>query len=72
MEITVKDLGVSNYSTTLSKQELTRKQLIENKGENTLFLVEHDHIYTLGKNANPKNILKKMIVKLYRQIVEEM
>ena len=58
MEITVKDLGVSNYSTTLSKQELTRKQLIQNKGENTLFLVEHDHIYTLGKNANPKNILK--------------
>jgi len=58
MDITVKDLGVSNYSTTLSKQELTRKQLIENKGENTLFLVEHDHIYTLGKNANPKNILK--------------
>ena len=58
MEVTVKDLGVSNYSTTLSKQELTREQLIQNKGKNTLFLVEHDHIYTLGKNANPENILK--------------
>jgi lipoyl(octanoyl) transferase len=58
MEITVKDLGLCNYSTTLSKQELTREKLIQNKGKNTLFLVEHDHIYTLGKNANPKNILK--------------
>jgi lipoyl(octanoyl) transferase len=58
MDIAVKDLGTCNYSTALSKQELTREQLIQNGGKNTLFLVEHDHIYTLGKNANPKNILK--------------
>ena len=57
MHIAVKDLGVCNYEIALSKQEITRKKLIQNSGVNTLFLVEHDHIYTLGKHANPKNIL---------------
>ena len=57
MNIAVKDLGTCNYNIALSTQEITRKNLIQNSGVNTLFLVEHDHIYTLGKHANPKNIL---------------
>ena len=58
MHIAVKDLGICNYDIALSTQEITRKNLIQNSGVNTLFLVEHDHIYNLGKHANPKNILK--------------
>ena len=57
MHIAVKDLGTCNYNKALSTQEITREKLIQNSGVNTLFLVEHDHIYTLGKHANPKNIL---------------
>ena len=57
MHIAVKDLGTCNYNKALSTQEITREELIQNSGVNTLFLVEHDHIYTLGKHANPKNIL---------------
>ena len=57
MNIAVKDLGICNYDIALSTQEITREKLIQNSGVNTLFLVEHDHIYTLGKHANPKNIL---------------
>ena len=57
MHIAVKDLGICNYDIALSTQEITREKLIQNSGVNTLFLVEHDHIYTLGKHANPKNIL---------------
>ena len=50
MDISVKDLGVCNYNIALSKQEITRENLIKKSGEDTLILVEHDHIYTLGKN----------------------
>jgi len=57
MDIAVKDLGVCNYNIALSKQEITRENLIKKSGEDTLILVEHDHIYTLGKNANRDNIL---------------
>jgi|TARA_B100000902_G_scaffold42181_1_gene49841 lipoyl(octanoyl) transferase len=57
MDIAVKDLGVCNYNIALSKQEITRENLIKKSGQDTLILVEHDHIYTLGKNANRDNIL---------------
>ena len=57
MDIAVKDLGICNYNIALSKQEITRENLIKKSGEDTLILVEHDHIYTLGKNANRDNIL---------------
>ena len=57
MDIAVKDLGVCNYNIALSKQKITREKIIKKSGEDTLILVEHDHIYTLGKNANRDNIL---------------
>ena len=57
MDITVKDLGICNYNIALSKQEITREKLIKKTGKDTLILLEHNHIYTLGKNANRDNIL---------------
>ena len=58
MDISVKDLGICNYNIALSKQEFTREELIKKTGKDTLILLEHNHIYTLGKNANRDNILK--------------
>ena len=57
MDIAVKDLGICNYNIALSKQEFTREKLIKKTGIDTLILLEHNHIYTLGKNANRDNIL---------------
>ena len=57
MDISVKDLGICNYNIALSKQEFTREKLIKKTGKDTLILLEHNHIYTLGKNANRDNIL---------------
>lgn len=57
MDIAVKDLGICNYNIALSKQEITREKLIKKSGKDTLILLEHNHIYTLGKNANRDNIL---------------
>ena len=59
MEFIVKDLGLCDYNEALLSQENTRSQLIKNSGKNTLFLLEHNHTYTLGKNGNPNNILNK-------------
>ena len=59
MELIVKDLGLCDYNEALLSQENTRSQLIKNSGKNTLFLLEHNHTYTLGKNGNSNNILNK-------------
>ncbi len=59
MQLIVKDLGVCDYHEALLSQKNTRNELIKNSGQNTLFLLEHNHTYTLGKNGNPNNILNK-------------
>ena len=59
MQFVVKDLGLCDYDKALLSQKNTRNQLIKNLGKNTLFLLEHNHTYTLGKNGNPNNILNK-------------
>ncbi|MEC7822411.1 MAG: lipoyl(octanoyl) transferase LipB [Candidatus Neomarinimicrobiota bacterium] len=59
MQFIVKDLGLCDYSEALLNQENTRTQLIDKTGINTLFLLEHNHAYTLGKNGNPNNIINK-------------
>ena len=59
MQFIVKDLGLCDYNEALLSQKNTRNQLIKNSGKITLFLLEHNHTYTLGKNGNPNNILNK-------------
>ena len=59
MQFIVKDLGLCDYNEALLSQKNTRNQLIKNSGKDTLFLLEHNHTYTLGKNANRNNILNK-------------
>lgn len=59
MEFIVKDLGLCDYKNALLNQENTRTALINNQGKDTLFLLEHHHTYTLGKNANRNNIINQ-------------
>ena len=55
----VQDLNRKNYQDTLKIQESLREQVLSNPSHEYLILVEHEHVYTLGKNANSSNILNK-------------
>ena len=57
MLIKVQDLKRKNFLDTLQIQESLRSKVLKNNTDNYLILVEHDHVYTLGKNANSNNIL---------------
>lgn len=59
MLIQIQDLKRKNYLDTLQIQEGLRNQVLQNDKENYLVLVEHDHVYTLGKNANSNNVLNR-------------
>ena len=56
----IQDLKRKNYKDTLKIQERPRKQVLINSYKESLILVEHDHVYTLGKNANSRNILNEV------------
>lgn len=55
----VQDLKKKNYQETLIIQKGLREQVLKNPGNEFIVLVEHDHVYTLGKNANSSNVLNK-------------
>ena len=55
----VQDLKRKNYQDTLKIQESLREQVLSNPSHEYLILVEHEHVYTLGKNANSSNIINK-------------
>jgi len=57
MQFDVIDLGYCEYQDALKKQEYYHKLIVNNQGNNTLIFVEHDPVYTLGKNADKSNIL---------------
>ena len=57
MLFNIQDLQQLNYKDTLKIQQDLREQIALNKSDDSLIIVEHDHVYTLGKNANPNNIL---------------
>jgi lipoyl(octanoyl) transferase len=54
----VRDLGVMSYADAWTRQQelvAQRKQAIV---PNTLLLVEHPHVFTLGRNARAENVLR--------------
>ena len=57
MLFNIQDLQQLNYKDTLKIQQDLREKIALNKSDDLLIIVEHDHVYTLGKNANPNNIL---------------
>ena len=56
----IQDLKRKNYLDTLQIQESLRNQVLKNDSNNFLIIVEHDHVYTLGKNANFSNVLNRI------------
>ena len=57
-QIVIKDLGYENYESVLSLQKKLQKKRITGEIEDTLILVEHEPVYTLGKNANSHHLLQ--------------
>ena len=56
--ILIQDLGFKKYKNVLSLQKKMQKQRIAGNIKDTLILVEHEPVYTLGKNANRHHLLQ--------------
>ena len=57
-KIIIQDLGFKKYKSVLSLQKKLQKQRIAGNTQDTLILVEHEPVYTLGKNANKHHLLQ--------------
>lgn len=57
MSINIIDLGHCSYKISLEHQDNTHSKVSEQKITDSIIFVEHEHVYTLGKNANQNNIL---------------
>ncbi|MFL3026582.1 MAG: lipoyl(octanoyl) transferase LipB [Candidatus Neomarinimicrobiota bacterium] len=58
-KINIVDLGRMDYQSAWDFQKEFHNKVLLGKETDTLFLVEHEPVYTLGKNANNNNLLKK-------------
>ena len=58
-KINIVDLGRIDYQTAWDFQKEFHKKVQHGKETDTLFLLEHDPVYTLGKNANKNNLLEQ-------------
>jgi len=54
----VTDLGNRNYQEVWDMQKTLQSKRIKGEIEDTLLLVEHEPVYTLGKNANENHLLQ--------------
>ena len=52
------DLGLKSYKEVWDLQKEMQQQRIKGKIEDTLILVEHEPVYTLGKNADENHLLQ--------------
>ena len=57
-EIKILDLGHSSYRKVWDLQKKMHKDRINSKINDTLIFVEHESVYTLGKNANKDHLLQ--------------
>ena len=53
----VKALGRVDYESALAYQRQLHSERMTGAGIDTLLLLEHPHVYTLGRNSDPRNIL---------------
>ena len=58
MMLQVQDLGNSPYKRTWELQKELQHKRIENNIDDTLLLVEHEPVYTFGKNADENHLLQ--------------
>ena len=52
------DLGLSPYQQTWDLQKTLQSRRIKNEIEDTVLLVEHEPVYTFGKNADDNHLLQ--------------
>lgn len=57
MSVEVIDLGFCEYQKALKVQEEYQQKISDKNHQEVLIFVEHNPVYTLGKNANDSNIL---------------
>ncbi len=57
MTFNIIDLGHCSYKSSLEHQVNTHLKVLEQKLSDSIIFVEHESVYTLGKNANQNNIL---------------
>ena len=57
-KIIIQDLGHRSYKEVWDLQKQMQQQHIRFEIEDTLILVEHDPVYTLGKNSNENHLLQ--------------
>ena len=57
-QILVQNIGRKSYKAVWDLQKEMQQQRINGEIEDTLILVEHDPVYTLGKNANEDHLLQ--------------
>lgn len=60
MSIAIQDLGFRNYKATWDFQKHLQEEVIAGNSDDTLLLVEHDPVYTLGKNADDDHLLQNV------------
>ena len=53
----VEDLGLCDYATAWQRQQQVHAQVLAGDRPNTILLVEHPTVVTLGKNARPEHLL---------------
>ena len=52
------DLGRMSYNSVWDIQKEYHRKVISGKEPDTLIIVEHEPVYTLGKNANDNHLLQ--------------
>ena len=57
-ELQIIDLGLKPYKQVWNLQKTLQNKLIDGVKRDCLILVEHEPVYTLGKNADPNHLLQ--------------
>jgi len=57
-KITITDLGQLDYQSAWDYQKETHEKVLKGKAPDTLIFVEHEPVYTLGKNADNNHLLQ--------------
>ena len=57
-ELEVRDLGLMSYQKVLDIQKESQARRLKGEIKDTIILVEHDPVYTFGKNANEDHLLQ--------------
>jgi len=66
MNLCCRDLGLVEYSQALSLQEELLRRQYQRESEDTLLLLEHPAVFTLGRGGNEKHLLNPHDVPVYR------